>query len=270
MDILNNPFRALLAAGSPPLGTWLMSGSPATAEAMGCAGFDWLCVDMEHVPIDFSDAIAILQAIAGTAACPVLRLAWNDLVLVKRALDIGAQTLMFPFVEDADAARRAVASTLYPAPGQKTPGTRGYAAMHRASRYGTAQGYNARANDSIVRIIQIETPGALSRLEEIAAVDGVDALFVGPGDMAAALGHLGDIAHPEVQAAIADAARRAKAVGKPIGIVGPTPEMVARFIAYGYSYVAIASDVGMMMRQANAFLADLRAIPAVALNTGAY
>lgn len=270
MDILNNPFRALLDGAATPLGTWLMSGSPATAEAMGCAGFDWLVLDMEHVPIGFHDAIQILQAVAGTPACPVLRLAWNDQVLVKRALDIGAQTLMFPFVEDAEAARRAVASTRYPVPGQCTPGTRGYAAMHRASRYGTAPGYNARANDSIVRIIQLETPAALARLEEIAAVDGVDALFVGPGDLAAALGHLGDIAHPEVQAAIADAAGRARAIGKPIGIVGPTPEMVGKFVNDGFNFVAIASDMGMMMRQANAFLAALRAVPGVALNTGAY
>lgn len=268
MDILNNPFRALLAAAPPAVGTWLMSGSPVTAEAMGCAGFDWLCLDMEHVPIGFHDAIGILHAIAGTAACPVLRLAWNDQVLVKRALDIGAQTLMFPFVEDAEAARRAVASTRYPMPG--SPGTRGYAAMHRASRYGTAQGYNERANDSVVRIIQIETPGALARLEEIAAVDGVDALFVGPGDLAAALGHLGDIGHADVQAALTDAARRARAIGKPIGIVGPTPEMVGKFIADGYTFVAIASDMGMMMRQANAFLAAVRAVPASAIATGAY
>ncbi|KAB8039273.1 HpcH/HpaI aldolase family protein [Janthinobacterium aquaticum] len=270
MDILTNPFRTQLAEQAVPLGSWLMAGTPVTAEAMGCAGFDWLVLDMEHVPIDYQDAYHILQALGGTPAAPVLRLAWNDLVQVKRALDIGAQTLMFPFVENADEARRAVASTRYPQPGQAIAGTRGFAAMHRASRYGTLADYTGRANSAVFSIIQLETPAALAQLEEIAAVDGVDALFVGPGDLSAALGHLGNIAHPEVQAAIADAARRARALGKPIGIVGPNPEMVQTFIGYGYDFVAIASDMGMMMRQANAFISALKPALARSIDTGVY
>ena len=270
MNTLSNPFRTLLEQPATPLGTWLMSGGAASAEAMGCAGFDWLVLDMEHVPIDFKDAYQILQAIAGTSACPVLRLAWNDPVLVKRALDIGAQTLMFPFIENGDEARRAVASTRYPTPGQSAPGTRGYAAMHRASRYGTLPDYHANANGSILRIIQLETPAALARLEEIGTQDGVDALFVGPGDLAAAMGQLGNIGHADVQGAISNAAQRARAIGKPIGIVGPTPEMVRQFIDYGFNYVAIASDMGMMMRQANAFLKALKAAPVAGINSGVY
>lgn len=270
MDILNNPFRALLAQPSIPLGTWLMSGNSASAEAMGCVGFDWLVVDMEHVPIDYRDAYQILQAIAGTRAVPVVRLAWNDAVMVKRALDIGAQTLMFPFVQNADEARRAVASTKYPQSGEKTPGTRGYAAMHRGSRYGTLADYGSRANDAITCMIQLETPAAIEQLEAIAAVEGVDALFMGPGDLSAAMGHLGNMAHPDLQAALKNAAERARAIGKPIGIVGPTPEMVQKFIEYGYNYVAIASDMGMMMRQANAFFAAMKPALAKPLTTGAY
>ena len=270
MDPFKNPFRALLAAPSVPLGTWLMSGTPSTAEAMGCIGFDWLVVDMEHVPIDCKDAFHILQAIAGTRATPVVRLAWNEIVTVKRALDIGAQTLMFPFVQDADDARRAVASTRYPQTGEANPGTRGFAAMHRASRYATAPDYGKRANEGIFRMIQLETPAAVERLEEIAAVDGVDALFVGPGDLSSAMGQIGNIAHPDVQAAMKDAAARANKIGKPIGIVGPTPEMVQQFIGYGYNYVAVASDMGMMMRQANAFFSAMKPALAKTLNTGVY
>jgi 2-keto-3-deoxy-L-rhamnonate aldolase RhmA len=270
MEPLVNPFRTLLQRPAIPLGTWLMSGTAATAEAMGCVGFDWLVVDMEHVPIDYRDAYHILQAIAGTPAVPVIRLAWNDQVMVKRALDIGAQTLMFPFVQNAEDARRAVASTRYPQAGEKTPGLRGYAAMHRASRYGTLSDYGARANDSITRMIQLETPQAIERLEEIAAVDGVDALFMGPGDLSAAMGQLGNMAHPELQAALKSCAERARVIGKPIGIVGPTPEMVQKFIDYGYNYVAIASDMGMMMRQANAFFAAMKPALAKTLTTGAY
>jgi 2-keto-3-deoxy-L-rhamnonate aldolase RhmA len=247
-----------------------MSGTASTAEAMGCLGFDWLVVDMEHVPIDVKDTYQILQAIAGTSATPVVRLAWNELVTVKRALDIGAQTLMFPFVQNADDARRAVASTRYPQAGEVNPGTRGFAAMHRASRYATAADYGKRANDGIFRMIQLETPAAIERLEDIAAVEGVDALFMGPGDLSAAMGQIGNIAHPEVQAAIKDAAIRAKKIGRPIGIVGPTPEMVQQFIGYGYNYVAIASDMGMMMRQANTFLSAMKPALAQQLNTGVY
>ena len=169
MDILDNRFRALLADKAVPLGSWLMAGTPVTAEAMGCAGFDWLVLDMEHVPIDYQDAYQILQAVGGTPACPVVRLAWNDLVQIKRALDIGAQTLMFPFVENAAEARSAVAATRYPQPGQAIAGTRGFAAMHRASRYGTVPDYATRANGAVFSIIQLETPAALAQLEEIAA-----------------------------------------------------------------------------------------------------
>ncbi len=269
MDPFVNPFRELLKQPSVPLGTWLMSGAESTAEAMGCAGFDWLVVDMEHVPIDYKDAYHILQAIAGTKATPVVRLAWNDMVLVKRALDIGAQTLMFPFVQNAEDAKRAVASTRYPT-ATDLSGTRGFAAMHRASRYATAPDYGKRANDGIFKMIQLETPAAIAKLEEIAAVEGVDALFMGPGDLSASMGVIGNVADPKVQAALKDAATRARAIGKPIGIVGPTPEMVGQFIDWGYSYVAIASDMGMMMRQANAIISALKPSLAKAVNSSVY
>ncbi len=270
MDPLPNPFRELLKQPTIPLGTWLMSGTASTAEAMGCIGFDWLVVDMEHVAIDYKDAYQILQAIAGTRAVPVIRLAWNDQVLVKRALDIGAQTLMFPFVQNADDAKRAVASTRYPKAGETSPGTRGFAAVHRASRYGTIPDYVSRANDSITRMIQLETPAAIDQLEAIAAVDGVDALFMGPGDLSVAMGQPGNVAHPDLQATLKRCAERARAIGKPIGIVGPTPEMVQKFIEYGYNYVAVASDMGMMMRQANAFFAAMKPALAKPLSTGVY
>ena len=270
MDPFVNPFRTLLSQPSIPLGTWLMSGAPSTAEAMGCIGWDWLVVDMEHVPIDVKDAYHILQAIAGTHSTPVIRLAWNEIVSVKRALDIGAQTLMFPFVQNADDARRAVASTRYPQLGDTNPGTRGFAAMHRASRYATAADYGKCANEGIFRMIQLETPAAIENLEEIAAVDGVDALFMGPGDLSSAMGQIGNIANVEVQMALKDATQRANKIGKPIGTVGPTPEMVQQFIGYGYNFVAVASDMGMMMRQANAFFAAIKPALAKTLNSGVY
>lgn len=270
MDPFTSPFKSLLAQPQVPLGTWLMSGAPSTAEAMGCLGFDWLVVDMEHVPIDYKDAYHILQAIAGTKSVPVVRLAWNDPVLVKRALDIGAQTLMFPFVQNADEARKAVAATRYPAAGEPFPGTRGYAAMHRASRYTTAADYGKRANDGIFRMIQLETPAAIEKLEEIASVDGVDAIFMGPGDLSSAMGVIGNVGHASVQGALQAAAERCRKISKPIGTVGPTPEMVQDFISWGYSFVAVASDMGMMMRQANQFFSALKPALARKLSSGAY
>lgn len=256
-DLLENAFRTRLNEPGVPLGTWLMSGTSSTAEAMGHAGFDWLLVDLEHVPLDEKETLAVLQAIAGTNACPIARLAANDPILFKRALDLGAKTVMVPFVDSAAAARQAVSYAKYP-----PEGIRGFAAVHRASGYGTASEYAKRANDSVFTIIQLETPQAVAALEDIANVPGVDALFLGPGDLSANMGHIGNIAHPEVKAVIADVAKRCQAIGKPCGIVGPTPEMVSEFIELGYSFVAVASDMGMMMRQATAFIGAIR--PAIA------
>ncbi len=264
-DILINPFRQRLQQPGTPLGTWLMSGATSTAEAMGHAGFDWLLVDQEHVPIDEKDTLHILQAIAGTNACAVVRLAANDAVLFKRALDLGAQTVMVPFIESADDARRAVAQAKYP-----PLGVRGFAAVHRASGYGTAQNYGQRANDSVFTIIQLETPHAVAALESIAAVPGVDALFLGPGDLAASMGHIGNIAHPQVQEVIADVAARCRKLGMPCGIVGPTPDMVTRFVGLGYNFVAVASDMGMMMRQATGFIEAIRPSLAKGFDGGVY
>ena len=257
MEMPVNRFKRALAGPSLPLGTWLMSASSHAAEALGCLGFDFLVVDTEHVPIDARDLVALLQAIAGTPAQAVVRLAWNDPVLVKRAMDAGAQTLMFPFVQTPEEARRAVAATRYP-----PQGTRGFAAMHRGSRYGTVADFAQRANDEACVLVQIETPDALQRLPDIASVDGIDAIFVGPGDLAAACGHIGDIAHPDVQRHLQSAAVMCRDAGKPCGIVGADPDMVKRFVDYGYSYVAVGSDMGMMMRQAREFLDRLRDVRA--------
>lgn len=264
MEMPVNSFKRALTGQKVPVGTWLMSASQSAAEALGCLGFDFLVVDMEHVPIDVPHALTLLQAIAGTPARPVVRLAWNDPVLVKRVMDIGAQTLMFPFVQNEDAARQAVAAARYP-----PEGARGFAAMHRASRYATVADYAQRANDEACVIVQIETAEAMGRLEAIASVPGVDAIFVGPGDLAATSGHIGDIANESVQAQMRQCAETCRRLGKPLETVGPTPDRVRQFIDYGYSFVAIASDMGMMMRQANDFLGSVRQRTST-LATGGY
>ncbi len=175
MDLPINHFKRAIASGRTPLGAWLGSGAASTAEALGCVGFDFLVVDMEHTPIDTPQMIDILRAIAGTPAQAIVRPPWNDMVMIKRALDAGAQSLLLPFVQNADEARRAVSYTRYP-----PEGVRGVAGTHRGSRYGTVPNYLKRASEEICVIVQIETLPALDKLDEIAAVPGIDSIFIGP------------------------------------------------------------------------------------------
>jgi 2-dehydro-3-deoxyglucarate aldolase/4-hydroxy-2-oxoheptanedioate aldolase len=254
MSMPENAFKRGLSAGRPMIGTWFMSGSPTLAEAMGFAGFDFLVLDMEHSAVDAPQALPLLQAVAATPASSVIRLPWNDPIVVKRVLDSGAQTLMFPYIETAADAKRAVASTRYP-----PAGLRGVAAMHRGSRYGSVPNYMKRANDEMCVIIQLESVAAVSRLPEIAAVEGVDSIFIGPADLSASMGMIGELDRAEVQKALADAARACRAVGKPCGIVGANPDVVQRYREYGYTWTAVASDLAMMLSRAREFAAALRA-----------
>lgn len=252
-----NPFRQLLrSAGSkPPIGTWISSASPIVAEAMGHAGFDWGVVDMEHAPLEVMHVLQLLQALGNTRMVGVVRVPWNDAVMVKRVLDAGATTLLFPFVQNAAEAARAVAATRYPPQGH-----RGMSGMSRASKFGTVPNYLNHANAGIGVIAQLETPQALEQLEAIAAVEGVDALFIGPADLSAHMGHLGQFTHPAVMRAMGDAARRCKALGKPVGAVGGTPEVVTQYRALGYDYLAISSDMGLLMSGALASVHALRGL----------
>lgn len=254
-----NAFKQLLGGPQKPVGTWIMSASPLVAEAVGHAGYDWGVVDMEHTPLDMMEIVHLLQAIGNTKLVPMVRVPWNDAVLMKRVLDAGATTLLVPFVQDADEARAAVAHTRY-AP----EGVRGMAAMSRASKFGTAPNYLTTANRGICVVVQLETPAAIDRLEAIAGVDGVDALFIGPGDLSAAMGYAGQPLHAEVMKLVAHAVARANACAKPIGTVGGTPEAVAQYRAMGFDFLAVASDLGLLMRSAQAALGAVRAQEAAA------
>ena len=250
-----NAFRHLLkAAGAhPPVGTWIVSASPLVAEAVGHAGFDWGVLDMEHAPADMMEVIHMLQAVSSTKMVPVVRVPWNDAVTIKRVLDAGATTLLVPLVQDADEARRAVAATRYP-----PQGVRGVAGMTRASRFGAAHNYLQHANADMGVIVQLETPQALQQLEAIATIDGVDALFIGPADLSAAMGHLGQLTHPAVLEQMSRAVKRAKDAGKPIGTLGAAPEIVAQYRAIGFDFVAISSDLSLLVRSAQLSISALR------------
>jgi 2-keto-3-deoxy-L-rhamnonate aldolase RhmA len=250
-----NPFRQMLSGRSHArVGTWIMSASPIVAEAIGCAGFDWGVLDMEHTPLDLMELVHLLQAVGNTKMVPVVRVPWNDTVYVKRVIDAGAQSLLFPFVQNAEEARRAVAATRYP-----PQGVRGMAGMSRASKFGTLPDYLKTANALMSVTVQLESLQAVAELEAIASVEGVDAIFLGPADLSASMGHVGQLTHPEVMDVMGRSAERCRALGKPVGTVGGTPELVAQYRAMGFDYVAVASDMGLLMRGALAAVQALRA-----------
>ena len=255
MDNPKNIFKQRLANKEKLVGSWLMSGSPVVAEAMGCIGFDYLVLDMEHVALDVPDALAMMQAIEATGTPTLLRLAWNDMVLIKRILDAGAQSIMLPFVQNADEARSAVSFARYP-----PHGVRGVAGLHRASRWGNVRNYLKEAENELMVSVQLETLGALEKIGEIAAVEGIDGLFIGPADLSASMGLLGDMNNAKVQELLERGAKFCNKIGKPIGIVAGTPEMAKRYAEYGYDHVAVGVDMGMLVSRANEYLAGMREV----------
>jgi 4-hydroxy-2-oxoheptanedioate aldolase len=180
----------------------------------------------------------------------VVRPAWNDAVLFKRLLDVGAQTLLVPYVQSPEEAARAVAAVRYP-----PRGVRGVASTHRANRYGRVQDYFARADAEMCVLVQLETRASVDALEEIAGVDGVDGVFIGPSDLSASLNFLGEPRHPHVRSVIEDACRRARAVGTPIGILAPVEDDAAAWLAMGFAFVAVGGDI-LCLRKAVDALAE--------------
>jgi 4-hydroxy-2-oxoheptanedioate aldolase len=248
-----NAFKEALRDKRPQIGLWSSLCSNLVAELLAHTGYDWIVVDSEHAPNDPVDVLAQLQAMTGGSAEPMVRVPWNDPVLIKRILDVGGRTLLVPFVQSAEEARHAVAATRYP-----PHGIRGVSVAPRANRFGRVPGYLQNAERDICVIVQLETRAALGEIEAIAAVDGIDGLFIGPGDLSADLGYLGNPAHPEVQAAITDACRRIRAAGKPAGILAPVEADARRYFEMGFTYVAIGSDVGMLASASAGALSRMR------------
>ncbi|MCV9939484.1 HpcH/HpaI aldolase/citrate lyase family protein [Boseaceae bacterium BT-24-1] len=247
MDLPRNAFKAALARGELQIGLWSSLCSPIVAEIIGHSGFDWILVDTEHSPNEPPAVLAQLQALQAGTATPIVRPAWNDPVLLKRLLDIGTQAVLVPFVQNAEEAAKAVAACRYP-----PAGIRGITVSGRGSRYGRVPDYLKRADAEICVLVQVETGEALSQLEAIASVDGVDGVFIGPADLSASLGHIGNPGHPEVQAAIKDAVDRLTALGKPAGILPPSEADARRYIEWGYRFVAVGSDLGLLTKNADA------------------
>lgn len=247
MELKRNAFKAGIAAGERQIGLWSSLCSNIVAELIGDSGFDWILLDTEHSPNELPGLVSQMQALATGTATPIVRPAWNDTVLIKRILDAGAPALLIPFVQNAAEAAAAVAATRYP-----PEGVRGITTSGRAARFGRVQGYLASAAAEICLLVQVETRAALADLEAIASVPGVHGVFIGPSDLSASLGHLGDSAHPEVQDALKDAVTRLKAVGVPAGILTSNEEEAKRYIEWGYTFVAVGSDLGVLAKNADA------------------
>jgi 4-hydroxy-2-oxoheptanedioate aldolase len=235
------------------IGLWHSLSSHLVVEILADSGFDWILIDTEHAPNELPMVLSELQAMSGGAAHAVVRPAWNDPVIIKRLLDVGAQSLLIPYVESEDEAQRAVLSTRYP-----PQGFRGFASQARASRYGRVKGYHAAANAEICVLVQVETRRGLENLERIAKVEGVDGVFVGPGDLSAALGYLGQPNHPEVVKTIDETIRRIKAAGGAPGILTGDAELAQHYIDLGCLFAAVGSDIGLLANGAEQLAAKFR------------
>ena len=247
MNTPENRFKAALAAGVKLRGAWSMCGSPTVVEALGFCGPDYIVLDLEHSPTAIHGVLPLLQACDASGCIPVVRMASHDRNAIKHAMDLGANTLFFPFVETAEEAKAIVDACLYPPHGH-----RGLSKMNRAGRYLAYADYGPTAHEDVVIIPQLESERAIKNAGEIAAVPGVGAVFVGPGDLAASLGLMGQIGHERVKTLMADAARDARAKGKACGTVMGDPEAAAWAFSVGYQFVSVANDLAAVVNTTRA------------------
>lgn len=246
-EIRFNRFKDKLARGIPQIGLWCSLASSYSAEAVAGSGFDWLMFDSEHSPNEVSDLLPQLQAVAPYDCSAVVRPAWNDPVLIKRCLDLGAQTLLVPFVQNTDDARRAVMSVEYP-----PAGWRGVSALTRATNFGRAREYVPRCRDQLCLLVQVETMQALEALDAIASVEGIDGFFFGPADLAASMGLAGNSASSAVVDAVLDGICRVVALGKPAGVLTGNVAFADECLAAGATFVAVGVDLGLLTAAADA------------------
>ncbi|WP_082594905.1 4-hydroxy-2-oxoheptanedioate aldolase [Sphingomonas sp. Root710] len=243
-----NAFKQAIAAGRPQIGFWQALASRYSAEICAGAGFDWLLIDAEHAPNDIPSILDQLQAVAAYPVEAVVRPPIGDPVIIKQLLDLGARSLLVPMVENGAQAELLVRSTRYPPHGIRGVGS----AIGRASRWNRRSGYLQDAADEICLLLQVESLAGLSTIDDIAATDGVDGVFLGPSDLAAALGHLGNPAHADVQQAIEDGIARIRAVGKAAGILIADQALARHYLELGATFVAVGTDITVLARGAEA------------------
>lgn len=251
MELSANHFKSKLAAGDLQIGLWSNLASATSAEVIAPSGFDWVLLDMEHGPNELASVIAQARVLAASSSSVLVRPPWNDFVLIKRLLDAGMQSLLIPFVQNVEEATAAVRAVRYP-----PDGIRGIGGTTRATSYGRVRDYTGKANSVVCLLVQVESGEALEKLEDIASVEGINGVFVGPADLAASLGHLGDMGAEPVQAAIKSTAARLKKIGVPAGIVSGDPAQARQYIEWGYSFVGVGTDSRLLASSADALRAD--------------
>jgi 4-hydroxy-2-oxoheptanedioate aldolase len=241
-DLFMKYLRKRVLSGEILAGTWCNLGSSLTVEMAGVAGFDWLLLDVEHGFGDLEALVPQLQAARATPAAPIARVAWNETPLIKRVLDMGASGVMVPYVCTADEARRAVAAMRYP-----PAGMRGVAKMTPATAYGRDfERYFAEANENLLTVTQIETAAGVENAAEIAGVEGVDVLFVGPMDLSVNLGVREQFDHPLYRQAMDTVLAACRAKGKAAGILLMSAAQIEPALEQGFTFVALGSDGGMV------------------------
>ncbi|AXI44873.1 2-keto-3-deoxy-L-rhamnonate aldolase [Sulfitobacter sp. SK012] len=246
-----NPFKKALTEGKTLFGCWLGLANTFSAEMMGQAGFDWLVVDGEHAPNDLRSILAQLQVLAGTDSHAVVRVPVGETWMIKQTLDAGAQTILVPMVESVEQARQLVRAVTFPPNGDRGVGF----ALTRAAQFNLTQDYGTTADEQICLLVQIENRKGMAALDDILAIDGIDGVFIGPADLAADLGHMGNSLHPDVQSVIMDALTRIAASGKAAGILAVNDDMVRNAISAGASFVAVGADI-LLLGQAARDLAS--------------
>ena len=252
--MIPNKFLAGLRAGKPQLGIWVSLASPFAAEVVAGAGFDWALIDMEHSPNDLTSVMGQLQVFASYPTTALVRPEWNDAVLVKRLLDIGAPGLLFPMVQSVEEARKAVAAARYP-----PRGLRGVSGSTRANHFGRIPDYLAKVEDETAILLQVETRAAVALASQIGAVEGVDGIFFGPSDIAADMRLLGQPMHKDVWDFILPAAKRLIAEGVPVGTLVQDVGFARRLLDQGFTLVACGVDTTILARGADALLTAMKA-----------
>jgi 4-hydroxy-2-oxoheptanedioate aldolase len=254
MDLPINHFKRAIMAGEQQIGLWSSLASNVTTEVLAGAGFDWLLIDAEHAPNDVRSVLGQLQAMMEHRTAPIVRVPMNDKIEIKRYIDIGVQSFLIPMVETADEARAAVEATRF-AP----DGTRGFAGVSRASRFGRIPDYHRRAHEEICILVQVESELGIENIEAIAAVPGVDGVFIGPGDLSAAMGHLGNQGHADVVDLIEKAIRRIVAAGNRPGILTGDETLARKYMDAGCLFTAVGLDTGILARGAEALARKYKA-----------
>ena len=256
---LSPTFRDALARGHPARSPASGSapGRPLVAEICAGAGLDWLLIDMEHAPNGLESVLAQLQAVSAYPVTPVVRVPIGDVVTIKQVLDLGAQNILVPMVSSADEARAAVEAVRYPPRGSRGVGS----ALARSARWNRVEDYLADADAHVSLFVQIETTAGVDAAAEIAAVDGVDGVFVGPSDLAASMGLLGQQTHPDVVAAVRRAFEAVRGAGKPVGVNAFDPAVARAYLDAGASFILVGADVTLLARGSEALAATF--VPAV-------